>query len=287
MSIADIAVAVRLACCSCRAGLVLLRPAQGPHRRAGRRGAAGGGDGARRVSPRCHPGAPGGAGGAGLRPAGEPVSAPRGWCSATSRSAPALPAYERTTVRLTPAQAGLVRVRLRDEHGPRHAAGRPCHRRRAPTAAAGRGRHRPAPAGGREPAAGRSAADVEAAQAAERRAEIADLTRRVHRRRGPDRAGAVRGDGPRAVRRRLGARAAAQPLAAAGADHAGDVLHRLADPPHRLARPGPPRRGDEQPDHPGHDRRLRLQPAGHRRPGRCCRPTSATCTSRPSGSSSP
>ena len=36
----------------------------------------------------------------------------------------------------------------------------------------------------------------------------------------------------------------------------------------------------------GTTRRVRLQPAGHRRARGCCRPTSATCTSRPSASSS-
>src|SRR6266700_1128522 len=47
---------------------------------------------------------------------------------------------------------------------------------------------------------------------------------------GADAAGAVRGDGPRPVQGRLGARDPAEPLAAAGADHPGDVLHRVAGP---------------------------------------------------------
>ena len=112
------------------------------------------------------------------------------------------------------------------------------------------------------------AADAGDAEAAERGAEIGDLTRRVivgavltapvlfavmaHEFFGVD----------------VGAGAADEPLAAAGADRAGDVLHRVADPPHRLAHAVPPHRGHEHADHPRHGRRLRLQPGGHRRPGR-------------------
>ncbi len=101
--------------------------------------------------------------------------------------------------------------------------------------------------------------------------------RRAPRRdRGPDpagehrggavRAGAVRGDGPRGVRGGLGTRAAAGPVVAAGPDQPGDVLRRLADPPHRRSDSSPPRCGHEQPHHLGHQRRVRLQPAGHPRP---------------------
>ena len=180
----------------------------------------------------------------------------------------ALPAFERTTVRLTPAQAGSFGFAcgMNMIHGtlivdPADRAGR-----RRPTDRSRPTRQPPAPADGAAAGEGRSAVEVggrpgAGAAGGDRRPDPPG-----DRRRGADRAGAVRGDGPRGVRRRLGAGAAAQPLAAAGADHAGDVLHRLADPPHRLARPGAPRRGHEQPDHPRHDRRLRLQPAGHRRP---------------------
>ncbi len=61
-----------------------------------------------------------------------------------------------------------------------------------------------APGSGRADRAGEpAAAEVEAAQAEERRAEIADLTRRVIDRCGADHAGVVRGDGS-ATRRRTG-----------------------------------------------------------------------------------
>jgi Cu+-exporting ATPase len=91
----------------------------------------------------------------------------------------ALPAHERTTVRLTPGKAGsfgfacgmnmvhgtlLVDPTIDTGAGPELATG-------APPAA-------PAP-NEYEPEGGRSAADVEAAQAVERRAEITDLARRV------------------------------------------------------------------------------------------------------------
>jgi Cu+-exporting ATPase len=83
------------------------------------------------------------------------------------------------------------------------------------------------------PAAGESAGgDAEAGQAAERRAEISDLTRRVIVGAVLTRAGAVRGDDP-FRRRQSGPSDSAQSLAAAGLDHPGDVLHRLVHPPHR------------------------------------------------------
>lgn len=108
------------------------------------------------------------------------------------------------------------------------------------------------------------AADVEAAQARERRAEIADLTRRVV-------IGAVL-TAPvlYAVMAQplLGAHwvptVLTQPLDAAGADHPGDVVRGLADSSQRLAGPGPPQCRHEQPHHARHGRRIRLQPASHR-----------------------
>ena len=70
------------------------------------------------------------------------------------------------------------------------------------------------------------------------------------------------GDGDRALRRDVGSRRAHEPVGAARAHHARHGLHRLADPPHRLAGAQPPHRGHEHPDHHRHDRRVRLQPAG-------------------------
>src|SRR6266508_585826 len=99
------------------------------------------------------------------------------------RVSAALPAYERTTVRLTPGELGsfgfacgmnMIHGRLVVEPAPQDAATGDGGR-----AAAG-SQHVPAPGG--PPVAGpseRAAAEAEEAQAAERRAEIADLTRRV------------------------------------------------------------------------------------------------------------
>ena len=100
----------------------------------------------------------------------------------------ALPAYQRTTVRLDPGRGGAVRFRVRDEHGARHADRRA---RRGGDADdrrdAGRGRlagaAAAAEADGRAAApvttARRQRAEAQDAEAAERRAEIADLARRV------------------------------------------------------------------------------------------------------------
>src|SRR6266545_4861204 len=89
----------------------------------------------------------------------------------------ALPAYERTTVRLTPRAAGsfgfacgmnMIHGRLIVEPGPQGGT-------------AGEASHDAAPADAGPPVgtSERAAAEAETAQAAERRAEIADLTRRV------------------------------------------------------------------------------------------------------------
>jgi Cu+-exporting ATPase len=162
-----------------------------------------------------------------------------------------LPAYTKTTVRLRPERAGTFGFAcgMNMIHGTLvvdpadHTNGTAAAE---PTTAHVDAHH-----------LGATAAEAEAAEMAERRAEIADLSRRVII--GDlDCAGAVRGDGPRALPRRLGTGVAAQPLGAAGVDHAGDVPHRLADPPDRLAGSGPPIRGDEFADHSRHNRRLRL-----------------------------
>ena len=149
----------------------------------GGRGAARGGDGAGRLSPDVIRARRGRAGGAGLRPAGVGSVAPSPGVSSLRLRAisGACPRIERTTVRLTPASR-VVRVRLRDEHGPRHVAGRPDHRGRgcrgpsgvAPGVATPATRLR---AGTTERAAGRRSTREAARR--RREAEIADLTRRV------------------------------------------------------------------------------------------------------------
>src|SRR6266498_267803 len=161
-----------------RVGLVLLRSPPGPDRRAGRRGAAGGGHRAGGYSPdviRVRQGVP-----------LEVVFDRQETGDCTSRVVfadlgvnAALPAYQRTTVRMIPARAGefgfacgmnMIHGRLVVEPVADAAPvdGAPP----AVGAAAAEGR----PVAGE---AGPAAAEVEAAQAAERRAEITDLTRRV------------------------------------------------------------------------------------------------------------
>ena len=86
---------------------------------------------------------------------------------------------------------------------------------------------------------------------AERRAEIADRAAGSVVGAVLTATGAVRGDGDD-VFGAGGSGAAAQPLAPAGPDHAGDAVRRLAHPSHRLARAGAPCRRDELADHAGH-----------------------------------
>ena len=86
------------------------------------------------------------------------------------------------------------------------------------------------------------------------------------RRRGdPHPAGAGRHDGPRAVHGGNGCRAPAEPVGAVRAHHPGDVLHRVARAPDRLAGTVASHRRHEHPDHTGHVSRLRVQRRRHDR----------------------
>ncbi len=77
---------------------------------------------------------------------------------------------------------------------------------------------------------------------------------------------AVCRDGHALRRRAVRPRRPREPLHAAAAHPAGVPLRRLADPHDRLAGTPQPKRRDEQPHHPRHDRRARLQPGGDHRP---------------------
>nr|WP_260462059.1 copper-translocating P-type ATPase [Streptomyces lateritius] len=147
---------------------------------------------------------------------------------------------------------------MRHEHDPRNPRRRVRRRRNVRT---GRGSGRRSPAR-REGGIGRGRGGGR-----RRRATGGDQGPDPPRRRGrgAHRAGALRRDGTRAVRRRLGARLDAEPLVPARTDHTGDDLHRSARARHRLAGPASPVGGHELPDHPGHERRLRLQSARHPR----------------------
>ena len=174
------------------------------------------------------------------------MTAPPGWCSPISGVSAALPAYERTTVRLDPGEAGefgfacgmnmihgtLIVEPAADGRPAVDAAGAPAAPPPGTAADAGAGS-----AGSRRRRPRR--ADAEAARRPSGGRRSADLARRVI-------AGAVLtlpvlfAVMAHELFKALGAGRAAEPLGAAGADHPGDVLHRVADPPHRLAGAGAP-----------------------------------------------
>ena len=194
----------------------------------------------------------------------------------------ALPAHQRTTVRFTPQQAGsfLFACGMNMIHGtlvvtPNGQAAPPHEPEQPDTAAPGSARA--------DRAAEPAAAEVEAAQAKERRAEIADLTRRVV-------IGAVLTTPvffAVMAQSTVGAHwvpaAVAQPLGAARADHPGHVLRGLADPSHRLARASASQRRHEQPHHPGHASPRSATACWSPLPPVCCRPRCGRSTSKPSG----
>ena len=118
----------------------------------------------------------------------------------------------------------------------------------------------------------RSAGQVEEDQARERRAEIADLTRRVAVGGVLTAPGAVRGDGAQRVRRGRGAGHPAQPWVQLALITPVMFYTRVADPPDRLAGPVHRTADMNYPDHHRYRRRVRLQPGGHRSPPACCPP---------------
>ncbi len=190
-----------------------------------------------------------------------------------------LPAYERTTVRLSPDTAGSYGFAcgMNMVHGtllvePESTARAPAPAPEpVPDATRGRCRRWRGPGPRRGPYAGPALGRRERGPGGgggSRRAPCRDPRPGPsgHHGSGADAAGALRRHDARAVRCRLGARLAAEPLAAAGADHPGDVLHRPADPLDRLAGPTASRRRHELPHHAWHIGRVRIQPAGHPRP---------------------
>ena len=174
----------------------------------------------------------------------------------------ALPAHQRTTVRFTPQQSGsfLFACGMNMIQGTLVVtpAESPLeHEQPTPAAADSASVRGPVQSVG-EP----TADQVEAAQAEERRAEVADLSRRV-----------VTGVVLTApvlfavMAMSLGAHWVPAVLlnhwVQLIADHPCDVLRGVADPSQRLAGAGPSQRRHEQPRHPGHRGRVRLQRVCH------------------------
>jgi Cu+-exporting ATPase len=171
-----------------------------------------------------------------------------------------LPASARTTVRFVPDRAGEFGFAC----GMNVVLGTLVVEPAAPGRQVPPARGEPAgPAAGLPPAVPEPAAEVaeaigatETGEAAERRAEIADLTRRVG-------VGAVL-TAPVLFAvmagRLLSVGPPRQPLGRAGPDHARDALFGLAHPPDGLVEPGAPVGGDEPGDHHRDLGGLRLQP---------------------------